>query len=143
MSMLVAAIVFVPLLAVAIAHFIWSLGGTWPLRNKELLVKTVYGRPATMKMPPRLLTFAVALLVLGAGIVALALADPEGGGPGLTLIGLLLALLFLARGIAGYTARWRQVFSEEPFATLDRRTYSPLALILGAGYLILVVMRLL
>lgn len=143
MSMLIAGVIFVPLLAVAIAHLVWSLGGTWPLRNKQLLVRTVYGRPATMQMPPRALTFLVALLVLAAGIVALALADPEAGGAALDVVGLLLAGLFLARGAAGYAKAWRQVFSAEPFAGLDRRLYSPLALLIGAGYLVLVLMRLL
>ena len=119
------------------------LGGTWPLRSRELLIKTVYGRPATTQMPSRLLTLAVAILVLGAGIVALSLADHDAGGWWLTLLGLLLAALFLFRGAAGFTQRWRQVFTEEPFATLDRRTYSPLALIIGVGFLVLTLMRLL
>lgn len=142
MSMLIAALMFIPLLAVAIAHFLWSIGRTWPLRNKELLMRTVYGRPGAQKMPPKLLTFFVAVLVLGAGVVALALADKAAGGMTLTVLGLLLAIVFLARGAAGYTAVWRSIFSEEPFATLDRRNYSPLALSLGAGYVALVAMRL-
>src|SRR5690606_39026142 len=127
----------------AIAHFVWALGGTWPLRSRELLVRTVFGHPGTMKMPPRPLTLLVSLLVLGAGIVALALADPGSGGLWPSLAGLVLGLVLLARGAAGYTARWRQIFSAEPFAALDRRIYSPLALMIGAGYLILVLMRLL
>jgi hypothetical protein len=142
MSMFVSAIIFIPLLAVAIAHFIWSLGGTWPLRSKELLMKTVYGRPGAQRMPPRLLTFIVAVLILTAGTIALALADKTGGGIWLTLAGAVLAMIFIARGVIGYTAGWRAVFREEPFATLDRRNYSPLALIIGAGYLILVLLRL-
>ena len=56
---------------------------------------------------------------------------------------MLLALVFLARGVLGYTAGWRARFPTEPFATLDRKNYSPLCLVLGAGFLILVVMRLL
>jgi hypothetical protein len=143
MRMGIAALVFIPLLAVAIAHFVWSFGGTWPLRSKELLVKTVYGRPGTQLMPPRPLTFLVALGVLAAGIVALSLADDSAGGLWLDLLGIALGVLFIARGIAGYTPRWRAVFSGEPFATLDRRNYSPLALALGAGFFVLVLMRLL
>ena len=58
------------------------------------------------------------------------------------LIGAGLAALFLARGAIGYTAGWRAQFPEEPFATLDRRNYSPLSLFIGVGFLLLVLMRL-
>jgi hypothetical protein len=141
--MIIASIIFVALLAVSIAHFVWSFGGTWPLRSRELLIKTVYGRPGMTRPPARLPTFVVAVLILAAGVIALALADHTGGGILLTVTGAVLAIIFIGRGVIGYTAGWRAVFSEEPFATLDRRNYSPLCLILGAGYLILVVMRLL
>jgi len=82
------------------------------------------------------------LLVLAAGIVALALADHTSGGITLTLLGVLLAIVFIARGILGYTPGWRARFPTEPFATLDRKNYSPLCLWIGAGYIILVLMRL-
>jgi hypothetical protein len=141
MSMLIGAIVFVALLAVAIAHFIWSLGGSWPIRNKDLLAKAVIGRPGVTRVP-RLASLVIAILVLLAGIVALALADKTGGGVLLTAAGALLAMIFLARGAIGYTAGWRAAFPEEPFATLDRRNYSPLCLVLGTGFLLLVLMRL-
>lgn len=142
MSMLVASLIFVALLAVAIAHFIWSIGGTWPIRNEALLAKTVVGLPGITKMPPKIASFAVAAAVLAAGVIALSLADDTAGGGWLTAIGILLGLLFLGRGAVGYSAGWRARFPEEPFATLDRKNYSPLCLAIGAGFLILVVTRL-
>lgn len=142
MNMLLAALIFVPLLAVAISHLVWAAGGTWPIHNEELLAKAVVGRPGIARMP-RAASLLVAILILGAGIAALALADPVGGGPVLTLVGMLLAAVFLVRGIAGYSARWRRAFPEEPFATLDRKTYSPLCLFIGSGFLLLAIMRLL
>lgn len=142
MTMAISSIIFVALLAVAIAHFIWSVGGTWPIRNAELLAKTVVGRPGVTRMPPRIALLAVAAAALAAGVMALSLADHTAGGAWLTTTGVLLGLSFLARGVLGYTEGWRARFPEEPFATLDRRNYSPLSLILGAGFLILVVMRL-
>lgn len=141
MRMGIAALVFIPLLAVAIAYMLWSLGRTWPIRDEELLVRTVTGRPGRNKMPPRWTSFLVSVLTFAAGLVALSLADETAGGAWLNALGLLLAALFFARGIAGYTPQWRAIFSAEPFATLDRRNYSPLALWLGAGFLILVLMR--
>jgi hypothetical protein len=142
MNMLVGALTFVPLLTVAFAHLLWSLGNTWPIRNEQLLAQTVVGAPGITRMPNRLLTFVVALAIFAAGIIALSLADHDSGGLPFTLLGVLLALVFIARGGAGYTARWRARFPTEPFASLDRRTYSPLCLWIGAGFVILVVMRL-
>jgi hypothetical protein len=141
MSMLIAALTFIPLLAIAIANFMWSMGTSWPIRDKAMLARTVVGRPG-MGRVPRLGALLTALLALAAGIVGLALADETGGGLWLTVAGAALAAFFLARGAIGYTAGWRAQFPEEPFATLDRRNYSPLSLFIGAGFLLLVLMRL-
>ena len=143
MNMLVGSLTFVPLLMVALAHFFWALGSTWPIKNETLLAQTVIGTPGVVKMPNRFGTLIVALLVLAAGIVALSLADHTSGGWPLTVLGLVLAAIFIGRGILGYTAGWRARFPTEPFATLDRKNYSPLCLWIGAGFLILVLMRLL
>jgi hypothetical protein len=142
MNMLVGSLTFVPLLMVAFAHFLWSLGRTWPIRNEVLLAQTVVGTPGITQMPNKLLTFVVSLLILAAGIVALALADHASGGWWLTLLGALLAAVFIGRGVVGYTPGWRARFPTEPFATLDRKNYSPLCFWIGAGFLILVAMRL-
>lgn len=142
MSMAISSILFVALLAVAIANFIWSVGGSWPIRSRELLARAISGRPGAARMPPRIASFGIAGLSLVIGVIALSLADDVAGGAWLTLLGALLGLLFLARGVLGYTEGWRARYPEEPFATLDRRNYSPLSLAIGAGFLILVVMRL-
>jgi hypothetical protein len=141
MSMFASALVFIALLAVSIAHFTWAFGGAWPIRDKAMLARTVIGRPGVTHVP-RLASLVVAIIVLAAGIVALALADKTGGGPWLTALGAAIGLVFLARGVAGYTQRWRAAFPEEPFATLDRRNYSPLCLFVALGFFILVVLRL-
>jgi len=141
MSMVIASVIFVILLAVAIASFVWSLGGTWPIRNEQLLARAVVGRPGLTRMP-RLAAFGVAAASLAVGVVALALADPEAGGVPLSLLGVLCGALLIARGMLGFTAGWRARYPEEPFATLDRSNYSPLALIVGAGFLLLVGLRL-
>lgn len=143
MNMVVGSLTFVPLLMVAFAHLLWSLGRTWPIRNETLLAQTVVGTPGITRMPNRLVTFVVSLLILAAGIVALALADHTSGGWWLTLLGLLLAAVFIGRGALSYTRGWRARFPTEPFATLDRKNYAPLCFWIGAGFLILVVMRLL
>jgi hypothetical protein len=141
MIMGIAALVFIPLLAIAIAYSLWSLGRTWPLRDKQMLARAVTGRPDAPDSPPRWSFVAGAVFFWAAGIVALSLADPVAGGIWLNLLGVLLGGLFLVRGIVGYTGGWRSIFSAEPFATLDRKNYSPLALFLGAGFLLLVLLR--
>lgn len=144
MNMVVGSLTFVPLLMVAFAHFLWSVGRTWPIRNQNhtLLAQTVVGTPGITRMPNRLVTFVVSMILLAAGIVALSLADHTSGGWWLTLLGALLAVVFIGRGVLGYTPAWRARFPTEPFATLDRKNYSPLSFWIGAGFLILVVMRL-
>jgi hypothetical protein len=143
MNMLIASFMFVALLTVSTAHFLWSMGLTWPIRSEKLLAQTVVGFRDIQRMPPRLASLAVALATLAAGIVALALADHDGGGPLLSLIGMPLAALFLARGIIGYTPWWADKTPEPNFRLNDRRVYSPLCLLLGLGFVTLVVLRLL
>ena len=141
MSMLLAALMFIPLLAIAIAHFLWSIGRSWPIRDPELLPRTVIGMPGVTRVP-RLASFGVAVAVILAGVLALALADRTGGGTPITVLGAVVALVFIGRGILGYLPQWAERTPVEPVRTLDRKTYSPLCLALGAGFLVLVIMRL-
>ena len=143
MSMLLAAFMFIPLLAVSLAHLLWSMGRTWPIRDEKLLAQTVVGTPGVTRMPPRLISLAVAIGTLAAGIVALSLADHDSGGAALTLLGVVCALPFLARGAAGFTARWMERTPEPSFRFNDRRVYSPLCLFIGLGFIALVLLRLL
>ena len=142
MNMLVGSLTFLPLLMAALAHLLWAFGFTWPIRDEALLVRTVVGTPGATKMPNRLLTFVIALWIFAAGIVALSIADHDSGGILWTIIGAVLALIFLGRGVAGYTPQWRASHAAEPFAALDRKFYSPLCLWIGVGFALLVLMRL-
>ena len=141
MNMIVASIVFVILLTVALAHLLWAIGSRWPIKDPELLAKTVIGRPGVTRVP-RLISLVIAIATLAAGIFALSLADHDAGAWWLTLIGVGLAAVFVGRGGLGYSAGFKARYSLEPFATNNRRVYSPLCLIVGAGFLILVIMRL-
>jgi hypothetical protein len=140
-SMVVSSLLFVALLAIGIAHLLWSCGATWPIQNRTLLARAISGAPGVTEMPPRLRTFGIALVIFGCGLLALALADHDSGGLWLSALGTLAGAAFLGRGIVGYTAWWKRLTPEEPFRTLDRKNYSPLCLLLGAGFLILVILR--
>lgn len=141
MSMLIAAFMFVALLAVAFAHVLWSLGRTWPIREEKLLAQTVVGTTDIQNMPPRLVSLGVAILTLIAALVAAALADHDSGGVEFSLLGIPLAAIFLARGIIGYMPWFIAKTPEPNFRLNDRRIYSPLCLALGAGFVALVVLR--
>jgi hypothetical protein len=143
MSMLIAAFMFIVLLAVSTAHFLWSIGRTWPIRSEKLLAQTVVGFEGIERMPPRLASFAVSVATLAAGVIALALADHDSGGLPLSLVGMPLAAVFLARGIIGYTSWWATKTPEPNFRLNDTRVYSPLCLFLGLGFVALVILRLL
>jgi Protein of unknown function (DUF3995) len=137
----IASLVFIPLLAISMAHYMWAFGSRWPVRDEETLVRTVIGFHGATRMPNRFVTFIVATAILAAGVWALAMTDPSDSLI-LTTGGALLALVFLGRGIAGFTPKWRALVPQEPFATFDKKLYSPLCLAIGAGFVLLVVWRL-
>lgn len=136
----IASLVFMPLLAVFFAHTLWAFGRTWPVDNEQALARTVIGTKDVSGMPPRWMSGLVAFFILIAGLWALLLSDPA---PNLilTLGGALLTFVFLLRGIAGYTPKWRELTSEEPFASFDKKVYSPLCLGIGLGFAILTIWR--
>ncbi|GLQ53539.1 DUF3995 domain-containing protein [Devosia nitrariae] len=142
MSMLVASLMFVALLAVSFAHFLWATGRTWPIRNEKLLAQTVVGLKDIEHMPPRIASLAVSIAMLAAGILALALADEAAGGLWLTLAGIVPASLFLTRGVLGYTRWWAERTPEPNFRLNDARVYSPLCIALGIGFIALIAPRL-
>ncbi|MFC3703309.1 DUF3995 domain-containing protein [Devosia honganensis] len=141
MSMFVSSLMFIALFAVSIAHFLWALGRTWPIRDEKLLARTVVGFRDVERMPPRLFLLAMAVGALAAGVLALALADHDSGGTALSLAGLALAAVFLVRGVLGYTAWWKKLTPEPNFRLNDRRVYSPLCLLLALGFLVLISLR--
>jgi hypothetical protein len=122
---------------IAALHAHWGLGGHWPAASAERLAKAAIGRTRNARVPGPAACFAVA------GALALVAVWPlfavgligEPWPHWLTLLaGAGIVAVFIGRGAAGYTSAWRRRFSEEPFATLDARAYSPLCLLLGAGY---------
>jgi hypothetical protein len=138
---LIAAALGIVLIAIALAHLLWSVGVMWPIRDRKLLAQTVVGTPGIERVP-FYVSFGVFVLTAIACIIAFSVADPTSGGMALTGLAFLAGLIFLTRGIIGYTAWWAARRPTEPFRSLDRKTYSPLCLILGIGFLLLVVIRL-
>jgi hypothetical protein len=135
--MTLIAIVIAPVLAsVAAIHFYWALGGLWPGHDPRSLAAAVIGDPRLDRLPPARVTYAVATaLALAAAWPVVAPMLPW---PALARLGsLLLAAVFLARGVAGYAPFFQRRHRLQPFAKLNSRFYSPLCLVLGAGLLYL------
>lgn len=129
------------LAGIALLHLLWGLRIWWPIRDEFRLARTVVGASNIRQMPGSSACFNVALALFGAAALPWLLQDRT-AFPGwiatlLTLAGIGLALVFLVRGGAGYTRRFAALFPEEPFRSLDQRLYSPLCLVLGAGFSLL------
>ena len=134
---LVAALLFVILGAVALLHAYWACGGRWPGQDARSLANIVIG---TDTLPgARACTIVAALIALTAlwPLIIVRLVVPFWPIGVSWLIGGLLALVFIGRGLAGFTPAWRRAHSRAPFASLDRRFYSPLCLAIGICYLLL------
>jgi hypothetical protein len=136
----IATILCLLLAAIALLHAYWAVGGLWPGSGEADLVDRVIG-DGRHRLPRRALTLLVACLIGIAAAWPLLLAMrsllPLPGGL-VSGVGAALALVFLARGGAGYHPAWRRAHPVEPFARLDRSLYSPLCLVIGAGFALLV-----
>ncbi|HZT48855.1 MAG TPA: DUF3995 domain-containing protein [Hyphomicrobiaceae bacterium] len=118
-------------------HAAWGLGSHWPAGSAERLAKAAVGVRGITRVPGARACFAVAGLLAAVALWPLFAAGLLAGPwpRWLTPVaGVGIAAVFIGRGLAGYTFAWRRRFSEEPFATLDARAYSPLCLLIGAGY---------
>lgn len=143
-SLSVAAI----LLAVALFHIFWGVGGVWPGRDKDDLVRKVMGGPPDMTRPGTpyswlMACLAVAVLSATIAIFALILGgvvfskQPE-HLHGVRMLARVAGAVLALRGVAGFfEARLRPAIRGGPYARLNVRYYSPLFLLLGAGMLFL------
>lgn len=127
---------FAVLMAIALLHLIWAARIWWPAGNEGDLARAVAGFRNAARMPPAIACLAVAIAVLVAAIpLALALTTPVvTGWPWLLALG--AGLVFLARGLIGFTRFWARLTPEQPFRRLDRRYYSPLVTGLGVVFLL-------
>jgi Protein of unknown function (DUF3995) len=135
MTVLFAFLLFVGVGAVAVIHALWGLGSNWPEADEEALARSVVG-DGRRRMPSTWQCFAVA------GILTLVALWPfvmlgRDDEPWVLAVTFTIAGVFVVRGLAGYSPRWRSHFHDEPFATRDKRYYSPYSLLMGVSYLAL------
>jgi hypothetical protein len=133
--------VVIALLAIAALHAYWGLGGVWPGHDERSCARAIAGFRGIERMPSAAASFAVTAALLVVATVAAAFAGfviLRVAGWAVAAAGAGAAIVFLGRGIAGFTPAWRRLTPEQPFATYDVRYYSPLCLAIGAAIAFLV-----
>ncbi|MBX9463314.1 MAG: DUF3995 domain-containing protein [Aquamicrobium sp.] len=137
---LVATLVALVLALLAALHVYWGLGGVWPGTDQKSCARAIAGFKGIDRMPSPPAAFGVAAALAVAALIALALAGIVTLPLPAALIrlgGLGAALVFLGRGVVGFTPVWRRITPEMPFARNDRLYFSPLCLLIGAGFTLL------
>ncbi|WP_193176825.1 DUF3995 domain-containing protein [Oricola nitratireducens] len=125
------------LTALALLHLAWGAKIWWPVRDEAALTHAIAGFRGMARMPDTLSCLVVALALFTCALLVAALSFAS-GLPWLPDTLVLIAsgiagLVFLSRGLAGYTSAWARLTPEQPFRTLDRRYYSPLCIGVGLG----------
>ena len=132
MKLMLALVLCVVLSGVALLHFLWGRGSHWPAASEEALARAAVG-DGRRRMPPPVACFGVAALLLVMAFWPLViLSHPH--EIWVNQVCAVSAGLFVARGVGGFTPRWRAFFYDEPFTKLDRRYYSPLCIVFGLGF---------
>jgi Protein of unknown function (DUF3995) len=133
-------ILIVVLVALAALHAWWGVGGRWPGHDERSLVELVIGRTRSMRMPGLVRCMLVAsALFAAAGLVALQgrviAVDFGMAGDRTVQAGFWIAgAVFASRGLAGFIPPIFAYAEGTPFASLNRRFYSPLCLLIAAGF---------
>ena len=132
MKFALALMLCMALSAVALLHFLWGRGSHWPAASEEALARATVG-DGRRRMPPPVACFVVAALLLVMALWPLVTLS-HAHDIWIHQVCAVIAALFVARGVGGFTPRWRAFFYDEPFTKLDRRYYSPLCIVFGLGF---------
>ncbi len=126
------------LILIALIHAYWGLGGRWPGTDDTSFVEHVVGRTKDMQPPTSLSCFGVAAALFIAACLVAAKAGLISPSPAPHLaIDVAFwgaASVFALRGIAGYIPAAMAYASGTPFHRLNRLYYSPLCLLIAAGF---------
>ncbi|MEM1374440.1 MAG: DUF3995 domain-containing protein [Pseudomonadota bacterium] len=117
---------------IALLHLAWALKIWWPIHEETALARAVVGVQGIEKMPP---PGACAVVALALAFGAAWPFFPDGWFRTLGL--LALSLVFLGRGLFGFTGTMARIAPEEPFRTLNRRYYNLICIALGLGHAML------
>jgi hypothetical protein len=130
MPYLASILVAIALGAIAALHVYWAAGGRWPGHDDASLADAVIG-PTRMPGPAACLAVAVLLLVAAALVVGAAAVPAPPLAVRIGAAG-VAAVFALRAGYGFLEARLRPSIRGSRYATLNRRYYSPLCLVLAA-----------
>ena len=135
----VATVLFLTLSAIAAVHVYWAFGGLWPGATPRELIDTVIGVPEMQAMPSKSVTLAVAGMIFLGGVIALFAGGLLPFRPRWMVQAAtgVLTLVFLGRAVAGFWIAYHGSKASEPFATYDLFLYSPLCLVIGGAFAVL------
>ncbi|MFN3913142.1 DUF3995 domain-containing protein [Hyphomonas sp.] len=127
--------------AAALLYLLWAAGLTFPFANEQTLARSIIGRRGITRVPSRRAFLYMCTLLLAAAFAAFLMGgfseQVPRAKPFLAPVGLLLSLVFLGRGIVGVLPAFERAAPEQPYLSLNRRIYSPLCVLVGAGFLFL------
>lgn len=141
MAAIVGDFLAILLAGAGLLYLVWASGVTFPFANEQSLARSLIGRRGITRVPSRAAFLYIAVLFFAAATAAFLMggyseAVPQ-SKPFLAPVGLLLALVFLGRGIAGVLPAFERAAPEQPYLSLNRRLYSPLCVLAGLGFLFL------
>lgn len=129
--------------ATGLLYLLWAVGVTFPFANEQALARSLIGRRGITRVPSRASFLYVSVLFFVAATAAFLMGgfseSVPGSKPFLVPVGLLLAVIFLGRGIAGVLPAFERAAPEQPYLSLNRRIYSPLCAAAGVAFLFLTV----
>lgn len=134
---MIAGAIAAVLVLIGGVHLLWGLRIWWPMGDEARLVAVAFGAKNATQMPSAAACYGVvALMALGA-IWVLMLAGWVVVLPAwlVTVGGVGMGAVFVARGAAAYTAAFARITPQPAFRRMDRRIYGPLCLVLGIGIL--------
>ncbi len=137
-TLAIAFLLSAALLVLSGLHIYWGIGGVWPGHDVTSLARKVVRTPNIVRMPgaiPCMIVAAVLAVTALWPLVMIGLLPPIFSITLIYVYGLIVAAVFLLRGVAAYTQAFRRRFPEEPFASRDRWLYAPLCLLIGAGFI--------
>ena len=141
MAPLLGTLLAIVLACLGLLHLIWAAGMPFPFPNEQSLARSIVGRRGITRLPSRTSVALLGVLLLAAACAAAIMGHYAADLPALKLllvpVGLFLSAIFLLRGLVGILPAFERAAPEQPYLSLNRRLYSPLCALIGAGFLAL------
>lgn len=141
MAPLLGTLLAIVLGGLGLLHLIWAAGMSFPFPNEQALARSIVGQRGITRLPSRSSVALLGVLLLAAACAAILMGHYAASLTGLKYVmvpvGLFVSAVFLLRGLVGVLPAFERAAPEQPYLSLNRRLYSPVCLLIGAGFLAL------